>query len=99
MSKKNKNLVAGCPEVCCMDSLGYASDEHLYDYANHLESERNHMLSSNRDVYLWEVELAYIRREQGIRRLRPTFHAEYLRKLSPALLADVVTSDSLPNLN
>ena len=66
----NKDFANEGPEVYNMDDIGYMSDEAIYDRAGRLENERNRLVASGRDTYLWEVELAYLRREQQLRRER-----------------------------
>jgi len=84
MSKKNKNFGSDFrndgPEVYNMDDIGYMTDEALYDRANRLENDRNRAMTSGRDPYLWEVEIAYLRREQTLRQTRADLHQEFLKK-------------------
>ena len=84
MSKKiNKSKgFFEAPEIWNMDDLGYMADEMIEDRAQRLESERNRMLSSGKDPQLWEVEIAYIRREQQLRKTRSELHQEYLKKFN-----------------
>ena len=82
MSKKNKIKGFDSPEVWNMDDLGYMPDETIDDRAQRLESERNRMVSMGKDAYLWEVEIAYIRREQQLRKTRSELHQEYLKKFN-----------------
>jgi len=84
MSKKNKNFDSDFrndgPEVHNMDDIGYMTDEALYDRANRLENDRNRAIASGRDSYFWEVEIAYLRREQTLRQSRAEVHQEFLKK-------------------
>ena len=86
MSKKNKsfnkNFSNEAPEIYNMDDIGYMAEEALHDRANRLENERNRLQSSGKDTYLWEVEIAYLRREQDMRKTRAEAHAEFLQKFS-----------------
>jgi hypothetical protein len=81
-NKKSKNFSKDAPEIYNMDDIGYMSDDALYDRANRLENERSRMLNSGREPYLWEVEIAYLRREQTMRKTRTDIHQEYLQKFS-----------------
>ena len=67
MSKKNKsfnkNFSNEAPEIHNMDDIGYMTDESIYERSNRLENERNWLLSAGKDPLLWEVEIAYLRRE------------------------------------
>ena len=82
MSKKkfNKDVTFGLPEIITTDEIGYMTEDALRDRNNRLEMERNQLVASGKNSYLWEVELAYIQREQNIRRVRSEFHAEYVKK-------------------
>lgn len=84
MSKKNKNFNKDfgneAPEIYGMDDIGYMADEAIHDRANRLENERNRLVGQGRDPYLWEVEIAYLRREQQLRQTRAERHAEFVQK-------------------
>jgi len=84
MSKKNSKSKGffESPEIWNMDDLGYMADEMIEDRAQRLESERNRLLSTGKDPHLWEVEIAYIRREQQLRKTREEFHQKYLKKFN-----------------
>lgn len=89
MTKKNKkNYTVELPEIYNMDDIGYMSDEALYDRSSRLESERSKLVASGYDAYAWEVEVAYVQREQNIRRTRAEAHADYLRKFQVNLDED-----------
>jgi len=83
MSKKNKNFNKDfgneAPEVYNMDDIGYMSDEAIHDRGNRLENERNRLVSMGKDPYFWEVELAYLRREQQLRQTRADRHVEFVQ--------------------
>ncbi len=66
------------PEVVNMDDTAVISDEDLFARMNQLESDRSKVIDHNFDPYLWEVELAYLRREVQIRRQRREAHEAYL---------------------
>lgn len=84
MSKKNKgfnrDFHGDAPEVLNMDEIRYMPDEAIYSIANRLESERNRLANASRDTRLWEVEIAYLRREQELRHIRAEHHQKYLQK-------------------
>jgi hypothetical protein len=69
------------PEVANMDEIGYYPDDLLADRIGRLESERTRLLEMRYDPQLWEVELAYLRREQQIRTVRSERHEAYMRDL------------------
>jgi len=85
MSKKNKNFdnefELGAPEVICLDDIGYMSEEIINDRMNRLERERNRAISMGHEPILWDVELAYLQREQNVRQIRSESHAAYMKKL------------------
>lgn len=89
MSKKNKNFNKNfgneAPEIYNMDDIGYMADEAIHDRTSRLEFERGKLISMNKDPHLWEVELAYLQREQGLRQTRAAAHADFLKKfMTPA---------------
>jgi len=69
------------PEVANMDDVGYYPDDVLSDRISRLESERTRLLEMRYDPRHWEVELAYLRREQQIRNVRIERHDAYMREL------------------
>ncbi len=84
MSKKNKhankNFDTEAPDVYNMDDIGYMVDDAIRDRANHLENERNYLLSVGGDAYSYELELAYLQREQQIRLARGEQHAKFIQR-------------------
>lgn len=96
MSKKNKhfskNFGNEAPEIYSMDDIGYMADEAIHDRSSRLEFERNKLVSMNKDPYLWEVELAYLQREQIMRQTRAEKHAEYVRKFVPAAGVEAIVA-------
>lgn len=64
-----------------MDHLGGMLDEALAARAHMLESERSRLVDGDDNPYFWEVELAYIRREQQLRRVRREAHEAYTRQI------------------
>lgn len=82
MSKKkfNKELEFSEPTIVSVDELAYMTEEALRERSNRLELERNKVSFSGKNPLLWEVELAYVQREQNLRRSRLEFHAEYMKK-------------------
>ena len=67
------------PYIVDMDVLSYASDDELRERNRHLSEEKDQAFKSGFDTYLWEVELAYVHREMGIRNARRIAHEKYLR--------------------
>ena len=66
------------PETIDIDVLGSMQDEDLIHRLRALEEDRTRALADGRyDPRPWEVEVAYVRREQQIRRLRRDTHAEW----------------------
>ena len=98
MSKKNKSFnkefINEAPEVYCMDDIGYMPDEAIYDRTNKLEIERNKLISMNRNPYLWEVEIAYLRREQQLRQTRAELHADFVKKFVPTEDVDSILNST-----
>ena len=95
MSKKNKAMSfthvpqkaaprfpIPVPDINNMDDVGYFPDEVLHDKISRLESERTRLLELRLEPIPWEVELAYLRREQQIRKTRSERHDQYVKELS-----------------
>ena len=68
------------PEVVNMDDLGVMLDEDLITRLRSLEEDKNRAYESHMDTRPWEEEIAYIRREQQVRRARRDNHVDYVRK-------------------
>lgn len=64
-----------------MDDIAYMSDEELAALWRDLDESHQKIVCCNMDAMPWEVELAYLRREQLIRRERREAHEEYLKML------------------
>lgn len=101
-NKSNKNFGNEMPEIYNMDDIGYMADEAIHDRAQRLENERNRLVSTNKDPYLWEVEIAYLRREEQLRQTRAERHAEFVKKFVPSTDVDAIidsTSVSVDDTN
>jgi hypothetical protein len=85
---KGKKRVDG-PAIITIDDLAVMSDDELSGRANRFESERNRV----RDSYPWEVEIAYVRREQQIRRQRVDTHSAWIRHNPQDNVEDFADSD------
>jgi hypothetical protein len=68
------------PDVVTIDDLGVMLDEDLIVRLRALEEGKNKGYEANVDLRPWEEEIAYIRREQQIRRTRRDAHAEWVSK-------------------
>lgn len=68
------------PHPINMDEIAVMADDQLYSLQQQLESDRQKVLDYRLDPYFWEVELAYLRRELNIRRVRRDAHEAYLQK-------------------
>lgn len=68
------------PEVITIDALGTMLDEDLIVRLRTLDEDKNKAYDSHVDARPWEEEIAYIRREQQLRRVRRDSHQEYVRK-------------------
>ena len=81
MFKNNKNVGNDGLEVCNMDNIGYMTAEMIHDRVVRLENNRNRLLSMGKNPYFLEVEIAYFRREQDIRRICSERHVEFTKRL------------------
>lgn len=68
------------PEVVTIDTLGTMLDEDLNARYRSLEEDKNKAYAEHLDARPWEEELAYVRREQQLRRVRRDHHVEFLRE-------------------
>lgn len=85
--KSGKVVQRNLPEVVCSDDLAVMSDEQLVGRATALQVD---MVNSGGDPSPWEIELAYIQREQSIREVRSRRHSEYMKSLPPESQFDSV---------
>lgn len=70
------------PDVIGMDEIANMADEDLLDRLRTLEEDVGRVAYVRMDTYLWDVELAYIRREQMLRRYRRELHEQYVRQMT-----------------
>lgn len=78
MSKRKPSSSVAFPDVVNMDDLAYLTDEELAGRGARMESDRRRAASTSSDLVPWEVEIAYVRREQQLREARSKAHAAYL---------------------
>lgn len=62
-----------------MDVIGAMTDEELVLSFRALDEAREKVLSAGGDTMPWEVEIAYLRREQQMRRSRRDLHEKWCR--------------------
>lgn len=67
------------PEVVDMDALASMSDDELLNRLQRLDNEREGMRESRVQTREWEIEIAYVRREQQLRRARREAHDLFLQ--------------------
>ncbi len=80
------------PEVTNMDILAILSDEEVYSRVSHLESDRQKVVDFRLDPFRWEVEIAYLRREMGIRKTRREVHEIWMKE-NAALISEINEND------
>ena len=68
------------PDLITIDELGTMLDEDLITRLRALEEDKGRAIEAHMDSRPWEEEVAYIRREQQVRRIRRDTHAEYVRR-------------------
>lgn len=68
------------PEVVSVDVLGTLLDEDLIVRLRALDEDRNKVFEARGDARPWEEEIAYVRREQQMRRARREKHQDFVRK-------------------
>lgn len=72
-----------------MDTMARYLDDELYSWITQYENERIKVLDAKMDPFPWEIEIAYLRREAGIRKIRRELHENFLRENSQLVLDDV----------
>ena len=83
------------PEVVNIDVLATMLDEDLSARLYALEGDKNSVLQDSYDAVPWEVEIAYVKREQQIRKLRRENHERYMRSVAQEIAEE---SDNFVNL-
>lgn len=79
-TRSTRRNVLPLPDVANMDDLAVMLDEDLIGRLRSLEDMKNQAYEAHVDTRPWEEEIAYIRREQQIRRTRRDNHMDYVRK-------------------
>jgi hypothetical protein len=77
--KQIKRYPCPLPENVDVDVLGLMLDEDLVVRFRALDDARNQVIDARMDPRPWEEEIAYVRREQQIRRVRRDAHDRYVR--------------------
>lgn len=80
--RPHRATIPNFPDVACMDQLAVMLDDELISRFRGLDDERLQAVNSLMDPQPWEVELAYVRRELAMRRVRREHHDSYLRSES-----------------
>lgn len=78
---RQKKYPVAIPDIIDFDALSIMLDEDLNSHIMALEDARDQVSISNLDPQQWEIEVAYARREQQLRRTRKIAHEQYLRAL------------------
>lgn len=103
MAKKVKVAPRVGPEIVDMDTIATLSDDELVNRFQVLDNEREMMRENRVPTKEWEIEIAYVRREQQLRRTRREAHDLYLNSLrgtEPEALSDEFdTSFDAPDLS
>ncbi len=79
--RHSRKATFSLPEIVTIDALATMPDEDLIGRLRALEEEKSKAYEAHVDVRSWEEEIAYIRREQQIRRTRRDAQMEYNRKV------------------
>jgi len=81
-SRPVRRFPVAIPEVVSMDVIAYMSDDDLVLRLRSLEEDMSRVFEARMDTTMWEVEIAYIRREQQLRYRRHPIHVAYMNRLS-----------------
>ena len=72
-----------------MDDIANMIDEDLLARLHSLEEDMTRVYEARMETTLWEVEIAYIRREQLVRRRRRELHDRFVQEM----VRDFATSE------
>ena len=78
-SHRNRSSHFEAPEIVTIDELAMLSDDELTYRYKTLDDVRLRVVDSREETKLWEEELAYVKREQQIRRARREAHERYVK--------------------
>jgi hypothetical protein len=67
------------PDVLNVDDIAIMAEEEIYERIDSLEGDRGKVLEARYDATPWEVEIAWLRRELHVRRIRRDMHDSYLQ--------------------
>lgn len=87
------------PEVVNMDVLGVMLDDEVYARSYSLESDRLQVLKAGMDTRLWDIELAYVKRELQMRSSRRQAHDRFLANEERVRREMMRYEESLPEAN
>ena len=76
--KPDYNYPIPVPNQVHIDDLGIALDEELFSMMRSLEDDRQKIIDVHMDPKPWEEELAYVKRELQVRKVRREIHSNYL---------------------
>ena len=79
-SRPNRRQVVPLPELVTIDVLGTLLDEDLIVRLRALDEDRNKAIEAKVDTRPWETEIAFVRREQQMRRARRETHSAWLEQ-------------------
>lgn len=79
-TRSSRRYPVPLPEVLTVDVLGTMLDEDIVVRLRVLEEDRNKVIETHGETRPWEDEIAYVRREQQMRRVRRDSHSEYVKK-------------------
>ena len=92
MTYQNYQCPVPVPTAVNIDDIAVYTDEELFSRLSGMENDRLRVVESRFDPTIWEIEIAYLRREMGIRRQRREAHEIFLRE-NAHLLDEAVTVD------
>ena len=70
------------PDIVSMDVIAAMQDDELMMRLRTLHDDRDKVFAERLDARLWDVELAYVKREQQVRKTRHDAHEKYLLELA-----------------
>jgi len=79
-SRPRRSSAVPFPEIVSSDILATLDDSDLITRLRVLDDDRNKAFESRLETLPWETEIAYIRREQQMRRGRRENHQDFMRR-------------------
>jgi hypothetical protein len=95
--KKQKQSYEDLPQVLNMDAIAVMADDELFGTLSALDNALQRVFAEYGDTKPWEVEIAYVRRELQVRRLRREKHNQYMENIETETRRNFLLEAMLPD--